>query len=123
MLQEDDEFPIELMLELDTKLEVLYTSALVEEWTGDVINGLPFDEPTEVPDKPEELIKKLDAEVFATIRKSQLRTISDTRFHVMVSCSGVEEKRSEEETAGVEVISIEEFSNNRCRELAKLPGN
>ncbi|KAJ1031604.1 hypothetical protein NDA13_001995 [Ustilago tritici] len=122
-LLQEDEFPIELMLELDTKLEVLYTSALVEEWTGDVINGLPFDEPTEVPDKPEELIKKLDAEVFATIRKSQLRTISDTRFHVMVSCSGVEEKRSEEETAGVEVISIEEFSSNRCRELAKLPGN
>lgn len=123
LLDEGDEFPIELMLELDEKLEALYTSALVEEWSGDVINGLPFDEPTEVPNEPEELVKKMDAEVFATTRKSQLRTISDTRYHVMVSRPGVEAERSEEEAAGVEVISIEEFSENKCRELAKLPGN
>ncbi|KAJ1030227.1 hypothetical protein NDA16_001138 [Ustilago loliicola] len=123
LLEEGEDFPIELMLELDAKLEALYISALVEEWSGDVINGLPFDEPTEVPDEPEELIKRMDAEVFATIRKSQLRTISDTRFHVMVSCRGVEAEKSEEEAAGVEVMSIEEFSEDKCRELAKLPGN
>ncbi len=39
LIAEDQEFPIELMLELDSKLETLYTSALCEEWPVDEISA------------------------------------------------------------------------------------
>lgn len=120
LIQENQEFPMELMLDLDSKLEALYTSALVEEWSADEINGLPFDEPSEVPDEPEQLIERIDSEVLASLRKCQSRTLSDTRFHVLVS-QGAD--MSEEELAGIELTSLAQVAANHCRELANLPGN
>lgn len=123
LIEEDQEFPIELMLELDSKLEALYTSALVEQWPVDVINGAPVDEPTELVEEPEELVRRMDNEILATLSKAQLHTAGDTRFHVMVTCSEGEEEMSEEKRAGVEVISLKELGEDKCKELAKLPGN
>ncbi|KAJ9476704.1 hypothetical protein PHBOTO_000383 [Pseudozyma hubeiensis] len=120
LIQEDQEFPMELMLDLDSKLEALYTSALVEEWSADEINGLPFDEPSEVPDEPEQLIERIDSEVLASLRKAQSQTVSDTRFHVLVS-QGAD--MSEEELAGIELTCLTQVAANHCRELANLPGN
>uniref|UniRef100_V5F3I2 Uncharacterized protein n=2 Tax=Kalmanozyma brasiliensis (strain GHG001) TaxID=1365824 RepID=V5F3I2_KALBG len=120
LIGEDQEFPIELMLELDAKLETLYTSALCEEWSVDDISGLPFDEPTEVPDEPAELVKRVDDEVLATLRKAQMASSRDTRFHVLVSQG---EEMSEKQLAGIEKISLNEFGADKCRELARLPGN
>ncbi|GAC95421.1 hypothetical protein PHSY_002997 [Pseudozyma hubeiensis SY62] len=120
LIQEDQGFPMELMLDLDSKLEALYTSALVEEWSADEISGLPFDEPSEVPDEPQQLIERIDNEVLASLRKSQSRTVSDTRFHVLVSQGA---KMSEEELAGIELTSLAQVAENHCRELANLPGN
>ncbi|KAI3483588.1 hypothetical protein L1887_53504 [Cichorium endivia] len=123
LIGEDDEFPIELVLELDAKLETLYTSAWVEEWSSDAIHGLPFDEPSELPDEPEALIKQIDEEVFATLRDSQLTSIRNTRFHVMVSGSQAAEEQDETELAGVEVVSLADFGKGVCSKLAAFPSN
>ncbi|SNX81778.1 uncharacterized protein MEPE_00483 [Melanopsichium pennsylvanicum] len=120
LVEQGQDFPIELMLELDSKLESLYTSALVEELPVGAINAEPFEEPTELPDEPEELVRWMDNEVLATLRKGQISTCGDTRFHVLVA-TGTE--WTEEEKAGVEVISLEELSGNACLDLARLPGN
>ena len=119
LIEEHQDFPIELMLELDSKLEALYTSALVEEWPSDAVHGLPFEEPTEVPDEPAELVRRIDKEVLATLQKVQLTSAADTRFHVLTALA---EHKTENGTAGVEVITLEELSQNRCMKLAELPG-
>ncbi|SPO42747.1 uncharacterized protein PSANT_00430 [Moesziomyces antarcticus] len=123
LIGEEDEFPIELFLELDAKLEAVYTAAWVEEWPGDAIHGLPFEEPSELPDEPEALIKQMDEEVFASLRDNQLTSIRDTRFHVMVSGSQAADERGETELAGVEVVSLADFGKNVCSKLAAFPGN
>ncbi|SPO20127.1 uncharacterized protein UTRI_00514_B [Ustilago trichophora] len=120
LIEEHQNFPIELMFELDSKLETLYTSVMIEELPSDAVSGLPFEEPNEVPDEPEELVKRLDKEILATLHKYQLASADDTRFHVLVA---VEEDLTEEQKAGVEVISLSDLAKNRCKELAKLPGN
>ena len=120
LIEEGQEFPIELIIDLNSKLEALYTSALVEEWLMDEISGLPFEEPTEVPDQPEELVKRIDDEVLATLRKAQIRTSSDTRFHVLVS---QQEELTEVQLAGVEAVSLVEVGSNACFKLAEFPGN
>ncbi|SPO21037.1 uncharacterized protein UTRI_00514 [Ustilago trichophora] len=120
LIEEHQVFPIELMFELDSKLETLYTSVMIEELPTDAISGLPFEEPTEVPDEPEELVKRLDKEILATLQKVQLASADDTRFHVLVA---VEEDLTEAQKAGIEVMSLSDLAENKCKELAKLPGN
>jgi len=123
MIDEDQDFPIELVLDFDSKFEALQSTALVEEWTSDAINALPFEEPTELPDAPEDLVRRVDEEVFASLRKAQMSSAHDTRFHVMVTHPGVVDEKAEDEKAGIEVISLAAFGENTCVELAKLPGN
>ncbi|CDU24073.1 uncharacterized protein SPSC_02702 [Sporisorium scitamineum] len=120
LIEEDQEFPLELAFDWKSKLEALHASAEVQEWPIDAINGLHFEEPTEVPDQPEELVKRIDDEVLATLRKAQLGTASETRFHVLVSQG---EEMSEEQLAGIEVMSLVELGENKCKKLARLPGN
>ncbi|TKY90684.1 hypothetical protein EX895_000682 [Sporisorium graminicola] len=120
LIEKDQEFPIDLMFDLKMKLDELYRTADVKEWPKDAINGLDIDEPTEVPEKPEELVKRIDDEVLATLRKEQLSTAAETRFHVFVSEEG---KMSEEQSAGIEVMTLAELGDNECRRLARLPGN
>ncbi|SJX60501.1 uncharacterized protein SRS1_10127 [Sporisorium reilianum f. sp. reilianum] len=120
LIDGDRPFPIDLTFELQYKLEELYRSADVKEWPTDAIFSPVFDEPTKVPDEPEQLVKRIDEEVLATLRKAQLSTASETRFHVLVS---QESEISEEQLAGVEVMSLAELGDGACRRLTKLPGN
>ncbi|PWZ02566.1 hypothetical protein BCV70DRAFT_196813 [Testicularia cyperi] len=122
LLEPDEDLPAELVLDLDSQVDQLLSNGDLEELKADSIFSPPFEEPTELPAEPEELVRDLDREVFHTLRQYQLESLRDYRFHVLVT-SNVDTTRSEEELAGVEEITVQAFEGDYCLTLANRPGN
>ncbi len=95
-------------------------SALCEEWPVDEISACHSKSRVRCLTSQKHWSSAIDDEVLATLRKAQMSTAYDYAIHVMVAPS---EGLSEEQLAGIEVVSLNEFGHDKCQELATLPGN